>query len=163
MSVLIDGVRIDIHFPQAVPREYLNKSKKPPEPTSDHPSRPSTPTSFTSFSSDTSSLSSSSSNSRASHGSWRFDPFTKKRTGPLEYDPNAGYDDDVIMALSLEMFKKRGISTTPTSLLPFYIASYFDGAKINDQVRIPMPGSDSVPIIDPFTPGEPDIHIAFKA
>lgn len=58
---------------------------------------------------------------------------------PLEYDPDAGYDDQVIEALYLRIFQDRNINPKPTTQIPLHLNSYFNGNLILDRSRIPVP------------------------
>jgi hypothetical protein len=108
---------IDINFPRLVPETPSGDDRS-------YPSRSSTPDSFLSSTSSTS--------------SFRFNPGSYPK-GVLEYDPRAGYDDQVIEALYYRIFQDRQINLQPTSQIPLYINTYFNGNIIAERVRLPMP------------------------
>ena len=107
----------DIKFPHLLPENPLEDGRSSPP-------RSTTPDSFSSSSSSTS--------------SFRFNPGSYP-PGVLEYDPQAGYDDDVIEALYYRLFQDRQINLQPTTQIPLYLNTYFNGNLIADRARLPMP------------------------
>lgn len=70
----------------------------------------------------------------------------------LEYDPDAGYDDQVIEALYQKVFEDQNINLKPTTQIPLHLNTYFNGNTILDRFRIPMP--HSVHIASPESKGQ---------
>lgn len=98
-----------------------------------YPSRSGTPNSL------------ASSSSSASTSSFKFLP-PPGPTPIFEYDPDAGYDDQVLEALYFRIFQERHINLKPTTQIPLYLNTYFNGNLILDRCRIPVPQCANVPM-----------------
>ena len=130
LQILTPKKCTDIKFPCLVPENPSDRN---------YPSRSSTPDSFISSSSSTS--------------SFRFNPGSYP-PGVLEYDPRAGYDDQVIEALYYRIFQDRQINLQPTTQIPLYLNTYFNGNVIVDRARLPMPHSPRIETAPTQTDGE---------